>query len=215
MNSRVAKLMAEAGYRPRGIVHVGAHAGQEMPHYLALEPALIVWVEADPALLPRLRGAVEAAASPISQLVVNALIADTDGQARAFHRFSNHGQSSSLFRATRALQDRWPDVSETGEVLQLVSARLDTVLRAQGVAPADVDVLVLDMQGAELMALAGAGDYLGGAEFVEVEASQEEIYQGAPLADAIEAAMADAGFERLTRIRWHGAVVFRRRAGAS
>ena len=42
----------------------------------------------------------------------------------------------------------------------------------------------------------------------------EEIYDGAPMAEAveaIEAALANLGFERLTELRWHGTVVFRRR----
>jgi FkbM family methyltransferase len=212
MKSLVSRVISAAGYQPRGIVHVGAHVAEEMELYLELGPALIVWVEADPAQAMRLGSAIRRRQAPIRQIAVEALIADVDGREFDFHRFSNKGQSSSVFRATSALYDHWPDVRETGEVLRLTSSRLDTALRGASVSPDEIDVLVLDIQGAELMALAGAGDYLGHAEFVETEVSQEEIYQGAPQADAVEAALAEHGFRRLTGLPWHGSVAYRRQS---
>jgi FkbM family methyltransferase len=204
--------MSSAGYRPRGIVHVGAHVAEEMEHYLELGPALIVWVEADPAQVVRLETAIRRRESPIRQIAIEALVTDVDGQELDFHRFSNKGQSSSLFRATQTLHERWPDVRETGEVLRLTSSRLDTALRKASVGPDEIDVLALDIQGAELMALAGAGDYLSHAEFIETEVSQEEIYDGAPHAGAVEAVLADRGFRPVTKLPWHGAAVFRRQS---
>ncbi len=38
--------LRNVGYRPKGIVHVGAHFGQEREGYKSLNPELIVWVEA-------------------------------------------------------------------------------------------------------------------------------------------------------------------------
>lgn len=212
MLSRVSQAMTDSGYRPRGIVHVGAHRAQEMDGYLALGPSLIVWVEADPVHLQRLHKVTAGHAGPTRQVVIQALIADVDGRQHDFHRFSNRGQSSSLFRATQILNDHWPDVRETGEVLQLTSSRLDTVLQGAAIASDDVDVLILDIQGAELMALNGAGTYLDHLQFLEVELSQQEIYAGAPRANVAQAALLDLGFEAVTHVKWHGGVVFRRRA---
>ncbi len=39
---------------PTGIVHVGAHTGQEILEYKDYTPAVIVWIEADPEVFPRL-----------------------------------------------------------------------------------------------------------------------------------------------------------------
>ena len=209
---RVAGCMTEWGVRPRGIVHVGAHAAQEMDEYLALQPDLIVWIEADPATFEGLRSIVEAApVTRVRQIALNALVADRDGVRHDFHRFSNAGASSSVFTATPLLNETWPEVAATGEVVQLESRRLDGLLTGVGLRPEDVDVLVFDIQGAELLALRGAGPFLNAARIVEVEVSQESIYEGAPLAGEVDAFLTTIGFDRATDLPWHGDAVYRRR----
>jgi Methyltransferase FkbM domain len=230
----ITSQLIALGHRPRGIVHVGAHAGEEMSDYLALRPQLIVWIEADPttfkllergvavhnrlikrrALLNRFRnffGKLTVAPESVRQVCLNALVGESDGTVFPFHRFSNRGDSSSIFAATPLLQKTWPHVVETGEVLSLVSRRLDSLLFAVGVAPGDIDVLVFDIQGAELMALKGAGPFLKAARFVEVEVSQEPIYDGAPLAPNLDSFLNGCGFERLSDLPWHGDAVYRQR----
>lgn len=208
--SRVADVLRDVGFRPRGIVHVGAHKGQEAERYLELGPELIVWIDAEQKWMPRLRKRALSSGGITRQLVLQALITDRDGEPVRFFRYSNKGLSSSVFRSTSVMKEAWPGVVETGEVAELVSARLDTTLAAAGVQPSDVDVLIFDIQGAELMALKGAGAYLASAEFVEVEVSQAQVYDGAPLADQVESFLTEAGFRRMTRLKWHGDVVFRR-----
>ncbi len=65
----IADILRDTGCRPRGIVHVGANKAGEMSRHLSLEPALIVWIEADPAHIPRLHQAVAAAGSEVRQIV--------------------------------------------------------------------------------------------------------------------------------------------------
>jgi FkbM family methyltransferase len=207
----IDRYLARHAYRPQGIVHVGAHRGGELRSYLALRPRRIVWVEADPALVEGLRATAASARGDTEQIVIHALITDEDGRETDFRRYSNDGGSSSVYASTELLRARFPGVQETGEVLSLASRRLDSVLREAGLAPADVDVLVLDIQGAELMALRGAGEYLDAAAFVETEVSTEEIYRDAPLAPALDAFLTSAGFERVTAQPWHGDVVYKRR----
>jgi hypothetical protein len=93
----IAGHLLRGGYRPRGIVHVGAHAAQEMPEYLALNPQIIVWIEADPEVYTYLVEKVVTPtlqAGPPRQLCLNALIGARDGDAATFHRFSNWGATA-------------------------------------------------------------------------------------------------------------------------
>ncbi len=214
-SSRLADVIEDAGYRPRGIVHVGAHKGQEVERYLSLEPKLIVWIEAEETWMSRLNKLVRSSPPATRQMALSALITERDGETKEFHRYSNKGLSSSLYRPAGLMESAWPGVAPTGEVVRMISSRLDTTLKAAGVSSADVDVLALDVQGAELSALKGAGEYLDGVEFVEVELSQVAYYEGAPLADEVETLLAAAGFRRVTKLRQHGDVVFRRDHGAS
>jgi FkbM family methyltransferase len=199
------------GFEPKGIIHVGAHVGSELSEYIALHPALLVWVEADPKTFELLKENVGAAGiSGIRQIVINALITDEDGVECEFYRFSNAGGSSSIFHETPLLRDTWPGLQETGEVLRLPSRRLETVLAEQKISPGQTDVLVLDLQGAELMALKGAGPFLGSAQFLCVEVSEAEFYLGGALADDIEDFLTALGFERITPLMRHADVIFRR-----
>jgi FkbM family methyltransferase len=198
------------GVQPRGIVHAGAHCAEEMDLYLGLGPALVVWIEADPALLPAIEARIAArAGNPTRQIAIQALITDRDGVATDFHRFSNDGASSSVFRDTPLLRETWPGLHRTGEVLSLPSSRLDTALRAHGVTPDHVDTLALDLQGAELLALRGSGAFLDQVEFLEAELSQERFYDGGAQADELAAFLAAHGFERITELHRHGDTVFR------
>jgi FkbM family methyltransferase len=212
--SRLADVIEAAGYRPRGIVHVGAHKGQEADRYLSLGTELIVWVEGDPDRLPSLNKVVRRSPPSTRQLIICSLITERDGALVDFQRYANKGLSSSIFGPTELLLSDYPGVVPTGEVLQLTSSRLDTALSAAGVTPDQVDVMAFDIQGAELVALQGAGAYLKGVEFIECEVSEALLYAGAPLAHEVEAFLREAGFRRITKMRRHGDVVFRRDHGA-
>lgn len=206
----IAEHLKRHGCSVSGLVHVGAHLGQEMQNYLDLGLERIVWIEADPDLARELGDRVAASTAPERQTVINSLIADADDCEHDFYKFSNNGESSSLFRSTPVLQERWPTVHETGDILHLRSQRLDTALQNAGVSPSQIDVLVLDVQGAEVLALKGAGGFLDAARFVEVEVSQAQIYAGAPLIDEVSAALRAAGFTAMTDAPWHGDMVFAR-----
>jgi FkbM family methyltransferase len=206
----IDNYLMRRSYRPTGIVHVGAHRAEELEAYLSLRPDLVVWIEADPDLVGATKARVTSTEDKPKQLVIQALIADEDDRRMEFNRFSNDGGSSSLFRSNETLRARFPGVRETGEVLSLRSRRLDTTLREAGIAPSDIDVLVLDIQGAELMALRGAGEYLKAASFVESEVSTQEIYRDAPLGREIDAFLASQGLRRITHLPVHGDAVYAR-----
>jgi hypothetical protein len=127
-----------------------------------------------------------------------------------FYRYSNDGASSSIFRETELLRENWKDIGlkETGEVLPLVTRRLDSVLHSLDFSFEGMNCLILDIQGSELEALKGTGSSIGNFDFVEVEVSQEEIYSGASLFDEVDDFLSNNGFRRITDIPWHGDVVY-------
>jgi FkbM family methyltransferase len=204
----ISDYLHRIGYTPRIIIHAGAHMAQEADLYACLGVERVVWIEADPERVQKLRAHLARRDDADRHIVVEALIAETDGAPRPFYCFSNDGESSSLYRGTDSLTAHWPEVKETGEVKQLVTRRLDTVLSEAGLRPEDVDTVVLDLQGAELLALEGAGMFLENVQFIEIEISRDQIYHDAPLHGSIRARLADAGFAPVTEIPWHGDVIF-------
>ncbi len=207
----IVDYLRQAGHKPRGIVHVGASLGHEMEAYIQLGPEVIAWVEADQGRFDVLQANASRAALPGAprQICIKALVGDSDDATIEFRAFNN-GDSSSIFPATDLLRSIWPGLDETGEVLSMQTHRMDTLLSKAGMQPADADVLVIDVQGAELMVLRGAGEYLKAARFLEVELSTIQVYKGAPLAHELDAYLTDAGFTRETPIHAHGDTIYRR-----
>jgi FkbM family methyltransferase len=76
------------------------------------------------------------------------------------------------------------------------SVRLDDWCREVGVDPADVGVVKMDVQGAELMALDGAESILRTARAVLLEVAFVSFYRNSPLFDQVESFMRSQGFER-------------------
>ena len=197
------------GFRPNVIVHAGASMAQELERYESLGPRHVVWIEAVPAMVERIRVEIaERSNGLVTHTCVQAVITDRDGDEVAFNHFNNFDASSSIFKSTEAMRRKWPKLRETGETTVLKTSRLDTLLGGQGVRPEDVDLLILDIQGAELLGLKGAGAYLDHAAFVEVEVSVEPIYEGGAQFGEVNALVESRGFSRLSETPWHGDVVY-------
>lgn len=101
---------------PRGIVHVGAHIGQEILEYKDYRPEIVVWIEADPQTYADLCDNIIQDWGP-KQWCLNALVSDTDNEMVDFNIASNDSQSSSMFEFTDLIIERFPSARPTGEVL--------------------------------------------------------------------------------------------------
>ena len=154
--------------RSTGVLHIGAHVGQEAQSYdeVGLE---VLWVEGDVEIFPRLKKNIE---SYPNQKALNVLLGDQDGQIVDFFRSSNDGQSSSLFEFGG---ESFENV-RTVEVEQLQLQRLDALLSME--ESRRFDHWVVDVQGAELLVLKGAGDLLKSCKWMNIEVSLRETYVG-------------------------------------
>jgi FkbM family methyltransferase len=176
---------------PRGIVHVGAHYAQEREVYRALGVGPVLWIEADPENMPRLTTNIST--FPGSR-AIRACLADTDGQVVPFYRTNNHGESSSIL-PLGTHRDRFPDIHVTEETT-LRTTRFATLVTAEAIPTDQYDWLVMDVQGAELLALVGFGDHLGRFNGVYLEVNLEHLYQGCALLSDIDAFLGRRGFVR-------------------
>ncbi|MBW4453808.1 MAG: hypothetical protein KME55_14450 [Nostoc indistinguendum CM1-VF10] len=54
----LAELCASNSIKPRGVIHIGAHEGQELSDYLAMGIEKILYIEANPIVFERLQNKV-------------------------------------------------------------------------------------------------------------------------------------------------------------
>jgi len=79
---------------------------------------------------------------------------------------------------------------------QVETCSLDSWCSQNGIDPASIDVIKLDVQGAELQALRGARRILKSAKTVLTEVSFVPLYKDSPLFPEVDAFMKEAGFCR-------------------
>ncbi|HZS41104.1 MAG TPA: FkbM family methyltransferase [Polyangia bacterium] len=202
-------LIAEHGVRPAGVLHLGAHTGEEAEAYARAGAERVLWFEANPRVMPALERHL--AAFP-GQRAVHAAVSDADDRTVELTIASN-GQSSSLLKMKRH-RERYPDITEQGTV-EVRTITVDTWLARDGQSPADYQLANLDLQGAELLALRGMRGCLPSLRWIYAEINFEELYQGCPLAAELDAFLAPHGFTRAitadTGYGWADALYVRNR----
>ena len=165
---------------PRGVLQVGASYGQEMAWFL--ENGIQAGVFIEP--LPEPFKALSAACMQRPNFVaVNALCAEESGRKVSFHVASNGGMSSSMLAPLNHLTEF--DFVRFDAPVELVTNRLDDVIafllqNGHTAACAQLDLLYMDTQGAELQVLRGARQVLEGITYIISEVTRNRMYDGAP-----------------------------------
>ncbi len=148
------RWFGELGVRPSVIFDVGAYDGGDAWRFrLDFPEAQIVSVEADP---DRARLVREALAGQDIE-VVEAAVADRDGEIGWYPATINGtvDAQGSIYRQTDAMNARFPQVRQATRATVVKSRRLDTLASQFGLQT--IDLLHLDIQGAEYVALQGLG----------------------------------------------------------
>ncbi|MBL8758238.1 MAG: FkbM family methyltransferase [Phycisphaerae bacterium] len=190
-----------------GLIVVGAHEGQELPHYTRAGFARQLWIEPQPAPFARLTAALPP--SPDIR-AFNLACGPDNGTATMFTLQNNQGLSNSLLPPNLHLRE-YPDMPP-GEPFQVPVVRLDDLLTRERLDPAAFSFLVMDVQGYELHVLRGAPALLAsgasspasGLQAILTEVSTAELYKGCALLPDMDAHLAAAGFTRvITRLNRH------------
>lgn len=170
------------GFHPKAIVDVGAFRGDWARFAKDLFPdALVLMVEPQAQWWPQLRDV--ASYTPGLSLAPELLGAE-DGREMVFFEMST---GSSMFEEQSAAPR---------ERVTKTTTRLATVLAARPEFHR-IDLLKIDVQGAELEVLKGAGDYLDRCECVLAECSLIQTNKECPLVADVIAFMAARNFRLL------------------
>jgi FkbM family methyltransferase len=180
----------------RTIVEVGARDCRETLGFRALFPQAAIYAfECNPATLPKCRAAVrdvpqvtliEKAVSnrsgPVSFFAIDperTVTGVADGNPGA----SSLLQASGKFKLETYVQNE----------IAVEATTLDEFMRENGIA--GIDLLWMDIQGAELMALQGLGSRLADVKLIHLETEFMEIYRGQPLFPELKRFLRQHGFD--------------------
>ncbi|MGD1700045.1 FkbM family methyltransferase [Dapis sp. BLCC M229] len=188
MKLDLKNLCLQNSVSPRGIIHVGAYDGKDIKLYQTLGISKILFIEANPTVFERLKANIATASLDVQ--AVNYAISNQNGKVKLY--VNSMGQSSSIFPLKYYL-DIYPNIQETHQ-LTVESKTLDTLLQELDLSPRSFNILNLDIQGAELLALQGANNLLKYIDAVYTKVNYEELYEGCALAEKIDEFLAQTGF---------------------
>ena len=186
----LAALFKRYTIEARGVIHIGAHEGEEMEIYARMGFKRVLFIEANPAVYQRLSRRLQGRPG-----VVCILCAMSDSNGLELLHVTSNDESSSLLPLKRHAE-LYPQVKEESRIL-VTARRLDHLLKEIGHNPADYNVLHLDIQGAELKALKGAAATLPGIDAISTEVNYEELYEGCPLVEDLDEFLEPFEFQRM------------------
>ncbi len=178
-----------------GIIHIGARHAEELEIYKHFKIKDILWIEADPTAEQRLRKVINN--SPGSKL---AFFAATDKNGTIdLYRTTNEGHSSSIFKLKNHLLMS-PDVKED-QIITVSQKRLDDYLKENAdLKNIRYNIIVIDIQGAELVALTGAIQTLKDIDAIIAEINYDELYAGAVIVRELDNFLIKHNFVRVDSI---------------
>ena len=171
----------------KGILHVGAHKCEELNAYLKyVSIDKILWVEAFPDLVKE-----NLQKNPDLQ-ILNEVVGDEDGKDIEFKITNNTLSSSMLDLAYH--KEIHPYVVVT-DILKLKTKKLKTILSEQNLEE-QYNLLILDIQGAELLALHGLGSLLENFNVIYTEVNEKELYKDCCKLEDLDSYLGKFNFER-------------------
>jgi FkbM family methyltransferase len=195
-------LWPKYNIKPKGVLHIGANVGEEAPVYLELGVKKQIWIEGDSGTFQKLQ----------NNLVSNpeahpyCFVVSDSAEKVKFNISSNASQSSSILEfGTHATVH--PDVtfvrSEERYPLTIESFYWSLIRDEEWFEQGDYDFLNIDLQGAEMKALKGMGDFLHLFKWAYLEVNKAHLYVGCPLVEELDEYLLKFGFVRV-ETQWAG-----------
>jgi len=187
-------------FLPKGIIHVGAHKGEELSIYEDLGIENVIWVEANPKIFESLSENIKKFKN---HKAYNFLVSNKNDEEYIFH-VTNNGESSSILELERhKIHHSHIHVVED---IVLKSKKIDTIIEEFNIDLNKYNFLNLDIQGAELLALKGFLKGLEKIEYVYTEVNSGEVYKDCAKIEELDFFLKEYNFERvetnMTQYEW-------------
>jgi len=176
----------------KGVLHIGAHVGQEFGTYERLGIDNVMFFEPIPSTFQRLKENVGDKA-----ILVNTALGNMIGEVEMFTETVNQGQSSSVLEPEHHLVQH-PNIQFDGRQ-KVAITKLDTFIEDKD----KYNFINIDVQGYELEVFKGGAEYLNTIDYVMTEVNRAELYKGCARIEELDAFLGGYGFERV-ETTWDG-----------
>lgn len=176
----------------RGVIHIGAHYGQEYKTYKEMGIDHVLLIE---PLEKNYNILVERCPDAVC---IKTALGNFVGKSEMFVEDTNRGQSSSLLEPRVHLL-QYPDIKFTKKEVVDVTT-LDDLIRNTDI----YNFINIDVQGYELEVFKGGTETLKRIDYIYAEVNNLEMYKGCPMVKELDKFLEKLGFRRKTTewVKW-------------
>ncbi len=189
------KIIDEYEINIKGVIHIGAHKGEELYSYLKNDLKNVILIEANPNLISKLK-LKKFFYNHLFKMKINienfAMYSSDDKEIEL--NITNNSQSSSILDL-KLHKDLYPSIF-IKKKCRVKTQKLDTIF-SKKYEINNFNFINIDIQGAELEALKGGVNILKNIDAIYTEINFEELYENCVLAKDLDNFLDNFKFKRV------------------
>ena len=176
----------------KGIIHIGAHYGQEYEIYQNYQIANLVFFEPLSENFKILKSHLGEKAKLFQKALGN-----ENKKVKMYVESANNGMSSSILKPKKHLEQYPNIVFDSSEMVDMV--RLDDILKDKE----NYNFLTIDVQGYELEVLKGSRETLKNIDYLLTEVNRDELYENCARVEQLDKFLEQFALRRV-ETNWEG-----------
>ena len=191
------ELIDKHNLKIRGVIHIGAHHGQEWNTYNDHNIENFIFFEPLKDSFKKLKENIN---SPKAKLV-NLALGQSQGKVMMNVESANQGQSSSILTPKMHLK-QYPHITfDQKEEVNMTT--LDLFYEQENIPELDFNLINIDVQGYELEVFKGSAQVLEKIDYIIAEVNRAELYENCASVIEIDDYLSTYGFKRV-ETNWEG-----------
>jgi FkbM family methyltransferase len=192
-NSELKSFILKHNIKINGVIHVGAHFGQEDDVYEELKIQNRLYFEPLPSAFDKLKEKIKN-----EHLIYNKALGNENKFIKMFVETKNQGMSSSILEPSIHLR-QFPEITFDDEI-NVEMIRLDDL----NIDLSKYNMMNIDVQGYELEVLKGSEKTLKNIEYIIVEINNNEMYKNCVFFPELESFLKNQNFICVEQFWWGG-----------
>jgi FkbM family methyltransferase len=179
----------------KGVIHIGAHFGQEYKTYEELGIENVMFFEPLPHTFEKLKENIHGNGK--KAVLVNTALGNIKGEVEMYVETANQGQSSSILEPRIHLK-QYPHIT-FNEKIKVPITLLDDFITEKD----KYNFINIDVQGYELEVFKGGSEFLESIDYIMTEVNRDEVYNGCAKINEVDNFLKVYGFDRV-ETTWDG-----------
>lgn len=179
-------LKSKYDLKIKGVLHIGAHFGQEYEIYEKLGINNLIFFEPVSSTFRRLKNNIGGKA-----ILLNTALGNMQGQIEMFIEIANEGQSNSILSPEYHLV-KYPGIIFRGKE-KVTITKLDNFIKVKDY----FNFINIDVQGYELEVFKGSINFLKNIDYILTEVNKASLYKNCPLIEDLDIFLSEHGFTRV------------------